>query len=342
MSVEIAEQSESALADRSQQRSTTRNWRQMVSFSRISGLYVWAALTIFFAFAADNFLSSTTIRTVASEQAVTAIVALGLTVALAAGVFDLSISGSMGLAAVVVSKLMAESRWPIPPAIAATLLICALIGIFNSFLVLKLRIHPFIATLGTQSILVALIYVVSDNKNIVGLPSSFRNMASTKVFTVPIPVFYMIALTLLLWFVMAYTPIGRRLYATGGSPEVARLAGIKTSRYVVGAFLTSSVVAAAAGIIVTARIGTGSPELGPSYLLPVFAAGFLGSTQFKPGRFNAWGTVVAVYLLATGVKGLVLMGADFWVPDLFNGLALITAVGLSNLQRRQPTVEAKE
>jgi ribose transport system permease protein len=303
---------------------------------------VWAGLALFFAFAADNFLSGTTIRAVASEQAVTAIVALGLTVALAAGVFDLSIAGSMGLAAVVVSKLVAESGWPIPLAIIATVLVCSMIGLFNAFLVLKLRIHPFIATLGTQSILVALIYVVSDNKNIVGLPSSFRNLASTQIFSIPIPVFYMLGLALLLWYVMAYTPVGRRLYATGGNVDVARLAGIRTSRYVVGAFLTSAVVAGIGGIIVTARIGTGSPELGPSYLLPAFAAGFLGSTQFRPGRFNAWGTVVAVYLLATGVKGLVLMGADFWVPDLFNGVALITAVGLSNLQRRPPKAEVGE
>ncbi len=319
---------------------TSRDWAQLLSFRRISGLYVWAALIIFFAFAADNFLSTTTVRTIASEQAVTAIVALGLTVALAAGVFDLSIAGSMGLGAVVVSRLMADAGWAIPIAMMATLLLCSLIGLFNAFLVLKLRIHPFIATLGTQSILVALIYVVSDNKNITGLPSGFRSLASTKFYSVPIPVFYVLALTLILWYVTAYTPVGRRLYATGGNPDVARLAGIRTNRYVVGAFLTSAVVAAAGGVIVTARIGTGSPELGPSYLLPAFAAGFLGSTQFKPGRFNPWGTVVAVYLLATGVKGLVLMGADFWVPDLFNGAALITAVGLSNLQRRAPKSSA--
>lgn len=342
MSVEATEQHRQGQATQSAVPVRIARIQQSLSFGRISGMYVWAALAIFFAFAADSFLSTQTMRTVASEQAVTAIVALGLTVALAAGVFDLSISGSMGLAAVVVSKLMAESGWPIVLAIVVTLMICSLIGLFNALLVLRLRIHPFIATLGTQSVLTALIYVVSDNKNILGIPSSFRAIASKQVFSIPIPVFYVIALTLVLWYVMAYTPVGRRLYATGGSPEVARLAGIKTSRYVIGAFLTSAVVAGGAGIIVTARIGTGSPELGPSYLLPAFAAGFLGSTQFKPGRFNPWGTVVAVYLLATGVKGLVLMGADFWVPDLFNGLALIVAVGLSNMQRRQPKADRRD
>ena len=97
--------------------------------------------------------------------------------------------------------------------------------------------------------------------------------------------------------------------------------------------MTSAVIASAAGVLVVATIGTGSTEVGPSYLLPAFAAGFLGATQFRPGRFNIWGTVLAVYLLATGVKGLVLMGADVWVPDLFNGLALIIAVGLAGIPR---------
>jgi ribose transport system permease protein len=109
---------------------------------------------------------------------------------------------------------------------------------------------------------------------------------------------------------------------------------VPTTKDVIGAFVCSATIASLAGVLVVATIGTGSTEVGASYLLPAFAAGFLGATQFRPGRFNIWGTVLAVYLLATGVKGLVLMGADVWVPDLFNGVALILAVGLSGIQRR--------
>jgi ribose transport system permease protein len=210
----------------------------------------------------------------------------------------------------------------------------AMVGVVNGLLVVRARIDPFITTLGTNSILLAAIYVTSNNENVLGIPQGFQEIASTQVFGIPLPVFYVIALALLLWYVLAWTPLGRRLYATGGGREVARLAGVPTTRYVIGAFITSAVVASAAGVLVIATIGTGSTEVGPSYLLPAFAAGFLGATQFRPGRFNIWGTVLAVYLLATGVKGLVLMGADVWVPDLFNGLALIVAVGLSGIQRR--------
>ncbi|MET0430564.1 MAG: hypothetical protein ABW026_18950, partial [Microvirga sp.] len=91
-------------------------------------------------------------------------------------------------------------------------------------------------------------------------------------------------------------------------------------------------IAAFAGILESANLGNGDPTVGPSYLLPAFSAAFLGSTQFRGGRFNVWGTIVAVYVLATGVKGLQLAGAPIWIPDLFNGAALLLAVGLANFE----------
>jgi ribose transport system permease protein len=306
---------------------------------KISGVYLWIALIVFYSLATSTFFSGTTARTIATEQAVTAIVAMGLTIALAAGVFDLSIAGTMGLANIIVAKLMADAGLPIVVAILLTLLVGALIGVVNGLLVVKARIDPFIATLGTNSILLAAIFVVSNNQNVLGIPAGFQKIAGNQLLGIPLPVFYVLILAVVLWYVLACTPLGRRLYATGGGRDVARLAGVPTTRYVIGAFVASAVIASLAGVLVVATIGTGSTEVGQSYLLPAFAAGFLGATQFRPGRFNIWGTVLAVYLLATGVKGLVLMGADVWVPDLFNGLALIIAVGLSGIQRR-PKVKA--
>lgn len=303
-----------------------------LSPKRISGIYVWAAVILFFSLATSTFFNSITLRTVATEQAVTAIAALGLTVALAAGVFDLSISAMIGLANIVVAEFMARDGIPIVPAILLTLAIGAAVGVVNGLLVVKARIDPFIATLGTQSILTAGILLTSGNENVLGIPPGFLKIATTEVLKIPLPVIYVVVLALVMWYVLEWTPIGRRLYATGGNREVARLAGVRTDAFVIGAFVCSGMIAAAAGVLVVATIGTGSSEVGPSYLLPCFAAGFLGATQFRPGRFNVWGTVLAVYLLATGVKGLVLMGAAEWVPDLFNGLALIIAVGLSGLQ----------
>lgn len=327
-----------------EERPTTRSRSRVLSAlspRRISGVYILIALIIFFGLANDNFFTLTTLRSVASEQAVTAIVATGLMIALAAGVFDLSIAGTMGIANIIVAKLMSGGM-AVPEAIILTILMCSVIGIVNGILVIGVRIDPFIATLGTNSILVALIVLISNNQNVLGVPESFANLSTHSIATIPLPVFYVLGLSLAVWYVLEWTPIGRRLYATGGGREVANLAGIRTNTYVICSFVASASIAAAAGILVVASVGTGSTEVGPSYLLPAFAAGFLGATQFRPGRYNVWGTVLAVYLLATGVKGLVLMGAAVWVPEMFNGVALLVAVGAAGVQRRARLRRDKE
>lgn len=320
-----------------QRESGIRRVARLLSPQRISGLYLWALMIVIYSLATTTFLTVTTARTIANGQAVTAIVALGLTVALAAGVFDLSIGGVLGLANIIVARLLAQAHWSIPLAIIATLLLMSGVGLINGLLVVYARIDPFIATLGTNSLLTAAIFIVSENQNILGIPLSFQSLASAQVLGMPIAAYYVIALALILYYVLEWTPLGRRLYATGGNREVARLAGVRTNRYVIGSFICSATVAAAAGVLVVATLGSGSTEVGPSYLLPAFAAGFLGATQIHPGRFNVWGTTIAIYLLATGVQGLILLGAATWVPDAFNGVALLLAVGIANFQRRTRT-----
>ena len=307
---------------------------RLLSPKRVSGIYIFIVLIGFYSITTTTFLSETTLRTIASEQAITAILAMGLTVALAAGVFDLSIGGVMGLSNIIVARLMADAGMDPIFAVLITLAFALVIGLINGLLVTKAKIDPFIATLGMNSILLAAIAIVSQTKNILGVPQGFLDVASGEFLGIPISVFYVLVLALILTYVLQMTPIGRRLYATGGGREVARLAGVPTDRYIIGAFMSSATIAALGGVLIVATVGTGSPAVGQSYLLPAFAAGFLGATQFFPGRFNIWGTVLAVYLLATGVKGLVLMGSDPWVTDAFNGLALIIAVGLSGYQGR--------
>jgi ribose transport system permease protein len=139
----------------------------------------------------------------------------------------------------------------------------------------------------------------------------------------------MLALALIIFWVLEYTPAGRYLYAVGGNPQAARLAGIRVGRVTTAAFLTSSIVAAFAGVVLAAVLGSANPEVGAPYLLPAFSAVFLGGTQILPGRVNVLGTLLAIFLLATGVKGLQLLGLPGFVEDLFNGLALIIAVALA-------------
>lgn len=312
-----------------------RPWRSTLSFRRISLVYVFASLFVLFSlWVPETFLTTTTLKTLLSQQAEIAILSIGLVIPLAAAAYDLSIAANLGFAAVVGSKLMVDDGWPPVAAIIFTMLVGALIGAVNGTMVVTFKIDAFIATLAMSSVLAALILAVSDNRPAVGVPASFKRLGGAGPLGLALPVWYLVVLAFVLWFVLEHTVVGRRLYATGGNRDATRLSGVRVGRVVFLALVTSGTIAALAGLVATARIGAGSPTLGPSYLLPAFAAAFLGSTQFREGRFNIAGTVLAVYVLATGVKGLQLAGAPFWLPDLFNGLALAVAVGLAKSQRR--------
>lgn len=307
---------------------------RVTSPSKVSGIYVLIGLIFLFGiWVPDTFLSVQTFKNVSSGEAVTAIIALGLLFPLAAGTFDLSIGFTVGLSGMVAAKLLA-SGVAVPWAVAAAVMAGVAVGILNGLVVVGIGVDSFIATLGSGSIVQAITLAISDNQQIVGLPDKFGNIGNAQLFGVALPVYYLLILAVLAWYVLEHTPSGRFLYAIGNGREASRLAGIKTNRYIFTSLIVSSTVAALAGVIVSARLGSGSPSLGPNYLLPVFAAAFLGATQFHSGRINVWGTLLAVYLLATGVTGLQLAGAQFWITYLFNGVALIVAVSVGVLQIR--------
>jgi len=307
----------------------------VLSFRTISALYVFAALFVVFSlWIPDTFLRSDTWTTMLDSGAVTAILAIGLVVALSAGTFDLAIGAELGLGAVLVAWFLADNGVPLVAAIALTIVAGATIGLANGLLVVKARIDSFIATLGVSSILLALSAWVSGSQQIIGLGNSFQSIGTTEILGLTLPVYVMLGLAIAIWYVLEWTAVGRRVYATGGNLEAARLSGVDTSLVIVAALACCAAIAAIAGLLVAASLGTGDPTVGPGYLLPAFSAAFLGSTQFRGGRFNVWGTVAAVYVLATVVKGLQLAGAPVWIPELFNGAALLLAVGLAKFEGR--------
>jgi ribose transport system permease protein len=304
-----------------------------LSFRNISALYVFAAIFILFSiWVPDTFLAWNTWKALISSQAITALLAVGLVIALSAGAFDLSIGAALGFGSILVAWLLAKRGVPIVPAVALSIVGGLLVGVLNGLFVVKARIDSFIATLGMSSILLAMIAWISSSQQILGLSNSFQKLGTTEVFGLTLPVYIMLAVSLVAWYVLECTPVGRHVYATGGNIEAARLAGVRTGAVVVFALACCGAIAAFSGVLVSSSLGNGDPSIGPAYLLPAFSAAFLGSTQFRGGRFNVWGTVVAVYVLAAGVKGLQLAGAPIWIPDLFNGVALLLAVGLAKYQ----------
>lgn len=301
----------------------------------IGVVYLYALIwLVFMLWVPDTWFTWLTHRSVLNQNAILMVVAIGLLVPLAAGVFDLSIAGTISASAVMVSWGLVEAGWSVPVAIGAALLVGVVVGNLNGFMVVKIKIDSFIATLGMSSILTAFAVWRSNNRSILGFPDSFKELTTAFAFGLNKTVLVALVLAFGLWFVLEHTALGRYLLATGGAREAARLAGVQTDRYVWGSLVTSAVFASLGGVLLASQFGSTQAQSGSPYLLPAFAAAFLGSTQFKR-RFNVWGAVLAVFVLQSGVKGLQLAGVGTtWIEALFFGVALIVAVGFSSYRKR--------
>lgn len=301
-----------------------------LSLRNASALWVMAAIFIVFSLTIPRtFLSARTWTSMLDTQAVVALAAVALVPCLAAGTFNLAIGAQIGVASIMVGWLVVPLGVPILLAIGLTLAASVMIGLVTGVLIVRFRIDSFIATMGVSSLLLAAVTVMSGGRQILGMPRTMVDFGTARAFGMTSPFLIAIFVSLIVWYVLERTPLGRRVYATGGNIEAARLSGVRVQAMVIGSLGACGLLAGIAGVLVTARLGNADPTIGPAYLLPAFTAAFLGSTQFGRGRFNVAGTVVSVYVLAAGVRGLQLSGAPTWIPDAFNGLALLIAVGLA-------------
>lgn len=309
------------------------------SYRNIGAVYVLLGIILIFSLVKPElFPTGQTARTVLNEYAVTGLVALSLVIPLSAGLFDLSVGYTLGLCGITAAWLMANTGLPPLAVVGAATVVAVAVGLFNALLIVRFRISSIVATLGSGAILYALTLGISGEQSITGRVGELSSLvARGKIFGVTYPVFYALVVMVVVGFVLDRTPLGRYWYAVGFDNESSRLAGLPVGKLQVWALLASAVIAGVAGVVLTARIGAGSPNVGASYLLPAFAAGFLGATQFRQGRFNAWGTILAVLLLGTGTVGLLLVGAPIWGADVFQGIALLVAVGLTGFERRAIT-----
>ena len=236
-------------------------------------------------------------------------------------------------------------RTPLPwPLVLAILLaLGAFLGVFNALLVEIARIDSFIATLGTGTVIYAIALWYTNGEQVIGtIPASFLSLANGHIFGVPLPAIYVLILALALWIVLDYLPAGRCLYAVGANPAAARVNGISTRSYTMGAFIASGVITAFAGVVLASKLRIDQIGVGLDYLLPALVAAFLGSTTIRPGRVNVWGTIIAIVVLAIGISGLQQLGGAFYVEPLFNGLTLLFAIGLAGLAGRRRVAKRKQ
>jgi ribose transport system permease protein len=305
---------------------------------KMGGVYILIAICIVFSgLDPSQFPTVATIQEVFDGNAVLALIALPLIVPLSAGVFDLSTSYTLSLTGVLSAELITSGRVGLTLTILITIAVAVGVGLVNGLIVVGLRIDSFIGTLASGSLISAAVIAVSQDTTIVGaqLAGPFKNIGQSEFLGFILPVFYAIGLAAVLWYLMKYTATGRRLYAIGFNERAASLAGIKVKKLQFMALVVSSTLSGFAGIVYASIISAGSPTAGSPYLLSAFAAVFLGATQFKEGRFNAEGTLIAVLLLGVGTTGLGLEGASEWVQSGFTGVVLIGALAVTGAQRRE-------
>lgn len=302
---------------------------------RFALLGVWALLIALFSLVMPNsFLTWGNFAIMFASYAPAALLALAIIVPLTSGDYDLAVGATLTLSSCLVGVLNVWVGWPIVYCLLAALGAGIAIGLFHALFIIYFRIHSLVVTLGSTSLMTGIVQWMTNSSTIGGIDYQLINaVVGGQLFGIPYAFYYALIAVFVLWFVFELTPMGRRLLFVGRGREVARLNGIAVDRMRLGALVTSGVIAAAAGVLYAGTLGSADPYSGLNYLLPAFAAAFLGSTTLLPGRFNPLGTLVAVYFLGTGITGLTMMGIPLWVTNVFNGGALIAAVTISQLTR---------
>lgn len=309
----------------------------LTSADRFAALYVLAALFITFSvIEPSSFPTFSTLQSVFNEYSINALVALGVTIPLAAGIFDLSIGSVVGLSGITAAWLLGNTGLSSILVILIVLAGGVVIGLANALFVVGLGLDSFIATLATGSLFSAVTIGMSGDQILSnGVTGSFSHIVATSNLRgFALPGWVAIAAMILLGIFLERTTIGRNVYAIGFAPDVAVTVGVRVSLIRSSTFVISAMLACVAGMALTGTVGGADPSVGPEYLLGAFAAAFLGSTQVRPGRFNAWGTGLATLLLGYGGVGLLLTGASTWAPYAFEGVVLIVAIWLATRAQR--------
>lgn len=310
---------------------------------RFGVVLVWAAVVVVFSVVKPHtFPTGSNFSTLFASQAPLGMVALALVIPLTGGDYDLSVASVLNLASMLVAVLNVNHGLPVGYAAILAVLLGVVVGIVNGVIVVFGDIDPFIVTLGMGTFLDGLTLWISNSAPLAGVSQSLINLLVVDRFLgLSIEFWFLIILAALLWYFFDYTPPGRRLLIVGRSREVARLSGLRVRRIRILSFVAAGGISGLAGVVYVGTSGSADPSAGTSLLLPAFAAVFLGATTLWPGRFNPWGTLVAVYFLTTGINGLAQVGVSTFVQQLFYGGALVIAVLLSSLVGRPSLRQAR-
>ncbi|MCW0194752.1 MAG: ABC transporter permease [Rhodococcus sp.] len=284
----------------------------------------------------STFANQGNFTTILGSEAVLILVALAAMLPLIVGQYDLSVGANMGMASIAVAMTTSEFGFSTGAGIAVAVVLSTLLGLLNGLLVAEIGISSFVATLAVSSLLSGIVIWSTDGTVIVdNIPATLTDIGNHSILYVPIPFLLVILIAIVMGYVLRMTPTGRYLYAIGGSSEASRLSGLNVGRLTISTFAVSGFLCGIGGVLLVSKLGSANPTTGPEFLLPAFAACFLGATSIRPGNFNVTGTILAVLVLAVGSTGLQLVGVPFYIEPIFAGVVLLIAALVTRYLRKE-------
>lgn len=308
------------------------------SLSTLGPLIALLLACIFFATQSDRFLTGSTLSLVLKQISFVAVIAIGQTLVILTAGIDLSCGVIMALGSMIMTKFATELGVPPGLAILCALAVTTAIGALNGVLITRLRLPPFIATLGMYGIVFAATQIYSNAQTISNLPPTLNFLGQT--FTVFGTAFtYGAVLMLLLfglaWFFLTQTAPGRHVYAVGNNPEAVRLSGISTTKLLISVYATAGLLYGVAALILVGRVGAGDPNAGQTENLESITAVVLGGTSLFGGRGNVLGTLLGALIVGVFRVGLTLSGVNSVYQILITGVLIILAVATDQFSRRK-------
>jgi ribose transport system permease protein len=277
----------------------------------------------------DTFLSTANMQVLIGGSTAIAVVALGSLVPLVCNEWDLSIGANAGLSSIFVATALTNGA-TIGVAILIGLAVGVAIGLANALLVTRLHVNAVITTLGVSIILGGIVSLKTQGQGVSGsMPLEFIEFGTQNWLGVPRTAYALALVAAVVYYLLCHTPYGRYLYAMGSSRSAAKLVGIRTRLVLATSFVIGGALCALGGVLLVARSGGADPRVGDLLTLPALAAAFLSAAAIKPGHYNVFGTLVAVYFIAVLNSGLSLAGAADYVSSFVNGGALIVGVALA-------------
>ncbi|MDQ0848845.1 ribose transport system permease protein [Arthrobacter sp. B3I9] len=301
------------------------------------GIYI-AAVVIFLIFGLlnPNFLTSGNLRDIAVSASVNAIIGLGITFVIITGGIDLSVGSIASFVGIATATIMVNSGTSPFFALLAGIAIGLVCGAINGLLITKLKLPPFIATLGTMSIYQGFAYVVTNGKPVYNIPKDFVFMLNSYVGGVPVAVILVAVLAVLCWLLLRRTVFGQNVIATGGSEETAWLSGVRVDRVKIAVYALSGVLAGIGGLVIVARINAAQTDAGSPYLLTAIASAVIGGANLMGGEGRIAGTLVGALILGALTNGLVLLNVPSFYEQIVTGLVVVIAVALDQGSKGWP------